>query len=39
MNRYFKTFVMAVAVAGFSTSCSHNDGIVPDTPEQPSVIK
>lgn len=31
MNRYFKTLAMAVAVAGFSASCS-NDNIVPEQP-------
>ena len=35
MNRYFKILAMAVAVAGCSTSCSNNDNIVPDVPEQP----
>ena len=35
MNKYFKTLAMAVAVAGCSTSCSNNDDIVPDVPEQP----
>ena len=35
MNKYFKTFAMAVAVAGCSTSCSNNDNIVPDTPDTP----
>ena len=33
MNRYFKTFAMAVAVAGCSTSCSNNDNIVPEQPQ------
>ena len=33
MNRYFKTLAMAVAVAGCSTSCSNNDNIVPEQPQ------
>ena len=33
MNKYFKTFAMAVAVAGCSTSCSNNDNIVPEQPQ------
>ena len=32
MNKYFITLAMAVAVAGFSTSCSNNDNIVPEQP-------